>query len=454
MNFTREIPVARQYDVVVCGGGPSGIPAAIAARREGLSVLIVEATGQLGGAGTAAGVSHLLGGMTYDQRKPLVAGIYAEVVSELSARGGAIDPKNIDSSEKYTPFGLLKGLSTGVPFDPPAMVAYLDDKMLREGVDVLFNTSFVDAVVKDNRITEVVLFNKSGLFAVGAKAVVDATGDADVAARSGCETVKGREGDGLMTPTTLIFHVDGVDQQQLMDYVYEHDAPRFREEIQRLREAGEWPFPYEIFIPVQLTQEGTMMINTTRICDVDGTDGFSISEGMMQGRKEVYALFELMRKHFPGFADARVKFVAPSLGVRETRRIVGDFVYREADMFGGVDYPDNITFSGHPYDLPDPKKPSQQDHHHTARKRNWTAVPFRCMVPRPVENVICPGRAVSVERFVLGPVREQAPCYGMGHAAGVAAGMVVKNGIAFKEVDTDTLRARLADQGAIVDFYG
>lgn len=453
MQFAREIPEWEGYDVVVCGGGPSGIPAALAARRAGLKVLLIEATGQLGGVGTSAGVSHLLGGRTPDNRRACVAGIFREITEELFRRGEAVDPRTIPD-EKYSPFGWKKFLAAGVPFNPIAMVGLLDEKMLEAGVDVLFFTQFVDVFKRDGRITHVVAFNKSGLFAVPAKAVVDATGDADVAARSGCEVVKGREEDGLMTPATLIFHVDQVDQDETAAYIYANDSPRFREIIDELRRKGEWTFPYDIFISVQLHEKGTMMINTSRITDVDGTDGLSVSRGMMRGRREVHELIRIMRKHIPGFAQARIRHVAPVLGVRETRRIVGDFVYTVADLIEERDFPDTIGFSGYGWDLPDPKRPSHQPMGEgtEGRKRDYTPIPYRCMVPRPITNLICPGRAISVERFVLGPLREQAPCYAMGHAAGLAAVQVVRDGRSFAEVDVRALREALKSEGAIVDW--
>ncbi len=454
MRFGKDIPVKDEYDLVVCGGGPSGLPAALAARRAGLKVLLIEGTGQLGGVGTSAGVSHLLGGRTPDNRHACVAGIFREITEALFERGEAVDPRTI-ADEKYTPFGWKKFLAAGVPFNPIAMVGLLDEKMLEAGVDVLFFTQFVDVFKEGDRITHVVAFNKSGLFAVPAKAVVDATGDADVSARSGCDMVKGREEDGLMTPATLIFHVDHVDQDQTAAYIKEKDSPRFREIVDRLRATGEWTFPYDIFISVQLHEKGTMMINTSRITDVDGTDGLSVSRGMMLGRQEVHKLFQIMRRHIPGFRQARIRQVAPVLGVRETRRIVGDFVYNVADLMAERDFPDTIGFSGYGWDLPDPKRPSHQPMGEgtDGRKRNYTPIPYRCLVPRPVVNVICPGRAISVERFVLGPLREQAPCYAMGHAAGLAAVQAVRAGIPFAEVDVRRLRDELKGAGAIVDWH-
>jgi hypothetical protein len=327
--------------------------------------------------------------------------------------------------------------------------------MIIAGVDVLLLTQVVDSVVEAGRITHVVIFNKSGLSAVPARAVVDATGDADVAARCGCLVQSGRESDGLMTPATLQFHVDNVDQEALSQYIHEKNTPRFRELIRSLREKGEWPFPYEIFISVQLQEEGTMMINTSRLVGVDGTDGGSITDGMIRGRTETGQLLAIMRKHFPGFQNARLKAVAPLLGVRETRRITGSFTLTVEDLVRGHDFEDTVGLSSYGWDLPDPKRPSHQPlSGKVRRKRLVTPIPYQIMVPQPVENLICPGRAVSVERDVLGPLRVSAPCFAMGEAAGGAARQVVQDNRAFGEIDVAMLRSELSEHGAVLDPDG
>ncbi|WP_043581932.1 FAD-dependent oxidoreductase [Geminisphaera colitermitum] len=454
-SFQRNLSVAGHYDLIVCGGGPSGVPAALAAARNGLKVLLIESSGQLGGAGVSAGVSHLLGCRAVDNSCWAVAGLLKEVTEDLAAIGGAIHPETI-KPEKYSPHGWTGAISTltyGVPFDPVAMSALLDRKMLEAGVDVLFFTQFVDVEITDSRIQKIIVSNKSGLLAYGTRVVVDATGDADVAWRAGCDYVKGREGDELMAPASLIFHVNNVDQDALASEIYRTNSYRFRELIQRLRESGEWTFPYEIFISVQLHEKGTLMINTTRHCDVDGTDGASVSKGMIRGRSEMIELFALMRKYFPGFKDARIKMVASSLGVRETRRIRSDFVYRVQDILNATDFPDTIAWSAYGWDLPDPKRPSHQPMHggKTELRRLVTPIPYRCLVPRPIKNLICPGRAISVERDVLGPLREQGPCYAMGHAAGIAAAMSLKSGVSFADVDITRLQEKLIAEGAVVN---
>jgi len=451
LTYFRSLPVCEPHDLAVCGGGPSGLAAALAAGRSGLKVLLIESAAQLGGMATSGLVAHWLGGRTADSRNPCVGGLFQELVREAVARGAALDPLAIPP-EKYSEHGWKPFLAAGVPLDPFALAPLLDEQAARSGVAVLLATQVVDAVVEGDRITHVVISNKSGLSAVPAKAFVDATGDADVAARTGCETVKGRAGDGLTAPATLEFHVEHVDVAALRNYIYEHDSPRLRELIQALKTSGDWPFAYDIFVSVRLTEPDTMMINTPCLCGIDGTDGRSVTRGILQGRQEVWRLFSIMRRHFPGFSNARIKAVAPALGVRETRRLVGEFVYRVEDILEARTFDDTIALSGYGWDLADPRKPTLQPMHSVDMLRPYTPIPYRCLVPRPIRNLICPGRAVSVERDVLGPLRVMAPCMAMGEAAGRASLQVVREGRGYRDVDVRRLQADLREHGAILDW--
>jgi len=454
ISYRCDIPVTGSYDVVVCGGGPSGFAAAVAAREAGASTLIIEGQGQLGGMGTSGHVSHWLGGRTSDCSRWVVGGLFRSFSQEAESRGIALIPVP-DEGSKYQPHGWHMGqLSAGIPFDPFGMAGFLDEKAAETGFDVLLLTQAIDVRVENNRITHVIIYNKSGLSAFAAGTVVDATGDADIAARSGCVTVTGRESDGLTAPSTLQFHVDNVDQDALSDYIHTHKSPRFREKIRELRGVGEWPFPYDIFISVQLTEKGTMMINTSRLVGFDGTDGASVTRGMIEGRRETRLLLDLMRKHFPGFANARLKSVAPLLGVRESRRIVADYTLTVNDLVEGREFEDTVGFSAYGWDLPDPKKPSLQpmSEKKLKRRRPVTPIPYRIMIPRPVTNLICPGRAVSVERDVLGPLRVMAPCMAMGEAAGLAAASAVTGNTAFGDIDISALRTQLTNRNAIIEW--
>lgn len=438
-------------------GGPSGCAAALAASREGLKTLLIESMGQLGGMAVTALVSQWLGGRT-QEGEWVVGSIFKEMSEEATAKGYALLPE-LKEGQEYHPFGFYNWFIHGVPLDPFFIDVYLENKMEEAGVDVLYHTSFVDAIVDGDRIKSVVIYNRSGLQAIPTKAVIDATGNADVAFKSGCEILKGRKEDGKMTPASLIFHVYNVDSEALTRYIEKTRDPKLRDLIARLKETGEWTFPYDIFIASQLLHKDEFFVNTTRLTGVDGTDGISVSEGMKQGRREVHKLMEIFKKHFPGFENVKLKAVAPQLGIRETRRIVGDFVLTIDHLAHDAGFENNIGFSMYGWDLPDPDKPSEQPfaedsktgYKYKVKKGLTTPLPYHIMVPRPVKNLINPGRAVSVEGQVLGPVRVMAPCMAMGEAAGTAAKQVVKKSISFAEVDIQALRAELRQNGAIVD---
>lgn len=456
--YERSVPVARTYDVVVCGGGPSGCGAALAARREGLTVLLVEGQGQLGGMATSGMVSQWLGGRN-QKGEWVVGGLFRSLAEGAASRGYALLPK-LDPAKKYHPFGWFNWFIHGVPIDPYGVARFLDERMKSFDVDVLLLTQAVDVLTDEDRITHVVTFNKSGLAAFPARAVIDATGDADMAARSGCETAKGRREDDLMTPATLEFHVSHVDREKLTRYIEQQRDPKLRTKIKELRERGVWTFPYDIFICTQLTQADTFYVNTIRLVGIDGTNGESVTEGMIRGREEIEKLMAVLQEHVPGFEGVRLKAVAPLLGVRETRRIVADSMMTVHDLSQGKEFPDTIGFSMYGWDLPDPQKPSVQPfatddarrgYRNKVQKGLTTPLPYRVMVPRGIRNLICPGRAVCVERQVLGPVRVMAPCMAMGEASGIAASQVVSDVASFSQVDIQRLRQRLRDVGAIVD---
>ncbi len=456
MKFEKEIQEIESYDVIVCGGGPSGCAAALAARREGLKVLLVENMGQLGGMAVSGHVSHWLGGRT-QEGEWVVGGLFKTLVEEAAEKGYAVIPF-LEPGKDYHPYGWFNWFIHGIPLDPFSIDLFLDQKMDEAGIDVLLHTQFIDTLIEDNKITQVVLFNHSGLFAVPIKAVIDATGNADVAYRSGCETIKGRTEDGLMAPTSLIFHAYNVNTEELMSAIESNRDPKFRDLISRLREEGIWSYPYDIFICTQLPEKNEFYINTSRLVGIDGTDGKSLSEGMRQGRKETHELMRIFQQYFPGFKDARIKSIASQLGVRETRRIVGDYMLTVDDLRKNKSFHDNIGFSMYGWDLPDPNKPSIQPFAEDEKsgfkpkveKGLSTPLPYRIMIPKTIDNLICPGRAVSVEGQVLGPVRVMAPCMAMGEAAGMACGQVVE-GKSFATIDLLKLRKELKAAGAIID---
>ncbi len=455
-KFTIEAGVAEAVDVLVAGGGPAGCAAAIAAARRGLSVLVVEATGALGGNATNGLVTHWLGG-----RSPgghwVVGGLFRELAEGAVADGCAILP-TMPEGKTYQPYAWLPWFIHGVPLDPFRLVPFLERTLAREGVAFRYETRVVGVDSADGRITHVLTHDKGGFSAVPAKCVIDATGDADVAALAGCPCHIGRDGDHLTTCSSLVFHLSHVDHAALQEAIEASHSPKFRELITHLRETGEWTFPSDIYISVKGLADDEAMINTVRLIGVDGLDAASRTKAYVDGRRQVLDLLDVFRRHFPGLANAQIKSVAPVLGIRESRRIDGEFHLRVADLAAGRDFPDTIGFSMYGWDLPDPLRPSVQPlvdesggkFVNKATKGLATPIPFRVMVPRGCSNLLCPGRAISVERDVLGPLREMAPCMAMGEACGVAAEQIA-SGVANRDVGVAHVRELLRANGCIVD---
>ncbi len=440
-----KAPEMGRWDVLVCGGGPAGVTAALSAARQGMRVLLVEAKHQVGGMGTSGMVSHWLGGRTNDGRW-VVGGLYGEFVRETREKGISVVPDPADYADvSYAPYGLHKGqLLAGVPFDPFRMAAYLEQKLVDAGVDVLFETTAVDVVVEEqsdgrNRVQRVIVAGKDGLGSVAACVVVDATGDADVAALTGCRYEKGAEREGL-SPISLIFHVENVDEAALMAYVIDYDDPRYRKLLPRLREQGVECFNYQWMIFVKMNRSGYFMINGRILEDVDGTDARSRTRGYIVERGKIDGTVELYREHFPGCRDLTLRAVASNLGVRETRRIEALRTLTVQDVTEGTRFPDTVGYSSYGWDL---LSRDGTDPMRGVAKPPVVPIPLSVMIPKAVDNLICPGRAVGAERVVLGPIRVQAPVMAIGEAAGVCAALAARSGAPLASIDPDTVRGKL-----------
>ena len=409
-------------DVLICGGGPAGVAAAIAAAENGERTLLIEENSELGGTGTSGGVSHWLGGRSMDCREFVIGGIFRRLVEQAVREGIALLPQ----PEKVgrSPFGWDGGrhLTAGIPFDRFRMAELLERSVLAAGAEILYKTRLIDCTLNrtGDRISAVELHNKSGKFAVRAKRFIDATGDADLAALAGVPFVVGTGEEHGCAPASLEFHVDHVDADKLKRYIDEHDAPRFLAEIRELTRRGIWKFPFDRLITVQMTEKDHFMVNTPRLVGVDALDGRSVTDGLVRGRRMIIELFKILKAHFPGFAEARLCDVAPMLGIRESRRIEGRCTLTVDDVVSGKKFPDTIGFCCYGWDLPDPKRPSYQPISSEKLKihDDRIPIPYRIMLPKKIMNLHVPGRAVSVERPVLGPIRVMASCMLMGEAAG------------------------------------
>ena len=455
MQFSIDAVQIGEYDVIVTGGGPAGTGAAVAAARDGARTLLVESTGCLGGMGTAGMVAMFLGGLKERRAKgfhPAVGGVYRELIDRLAG-----DEEACGEGEAFSDLIELAFWKDHVIFDVEACRRHLDAIVLDAGVDLLLFTSAMHPQVVDGRIQGVFLFNKAGVSYAGTKMLVDCTGDADMAHRAGFDTVKGRRDTGLMTPATITHHWENVDTAALAKSVADHGDKRFRWLVKDMRAKGLWRWDEDIAIFFPSLREGVVYENTRRYIDVDGTDPRDLTETIIRGRRDGWDYLEtVLRPHVPGFATARLRRTPELVGIRETRKIVGEYTLTEKDCIDATHFHDTIALTGYGWDLPDPKKPSVQpfqsknDGVDVVIGKPFTEIPYRCLVPRGSENLLVAGRCISVEGQALGPVRVMAPCFAMGEAAGTAAALSAARPCSVRELSVADVQERLIERGAVL----
>ena len=430
IRFEQDLPVAGSADVLVIGGGPAGVAAAVGAARAGASVLLLEQSGMLGGVTTNnlyLRMSDLQGkGVDY----AIVGGVAQELVDRILAAEGGI---------------LRKG---SITFDLEIAKRAWDQLALDAGVEVLFNTTAFDAIVQENAICGVVALNKSGLQAFAAGVVIDCSGDGDIAARAGAPYEQGRSADGLTQPVTTMMRFGGVDMDAFNAFVA-RDI-RLRETMARAAANGDFEL-YQDHLCSILYWRGrpdVVSFNVTHMTHVDATDAVQLSAAEMQGRRQVWILHDFLRKYVDGFQRAWLIDSAPHVGVRETRRFLGEYVLTAEDVMNGREPPDTIALGSYGIDIHNPDGVGVTFIHIQAAAYG---IPYRCLVPRQVGNLLVAGRILSATHEALASARVMFTCMATGQAAGVAAAMAVQQGIAPRLVDARSLRETLVEQDAIVD---
>ena len=457
--FTASVYRKDSFDVVICGSGPAGFAAAVQASREGLRVALLEQDGCFGGNMTSGGVCHLLGGRRWDaSTRHMVretGGFFDELTDTLIASGKAVDPDKIDA-EHNNPFGWYPRMAAGVACDLEALKLQLDRIVRAEKIKPFLFTTAIGVEKENGRITALYASDRQGIRSFTAETFVDASGDAQIAYLADCPFFKGRDEDHLMTPATLIAHIDNVDMEEYVAYQNAHQSPKLIEIISDLREKGIWTFPFEIFISIELNNADVCMLNTVRQVGVDGTDAASLTNGMIEGRETTDALLTIMRQYFPGFQNARLRTTFSRIGIRESRRIDGRAYVTLQDAETGKEYPDQVIRTTYNFDLPDPKRPSfdpmlgSVENPNTVRKYIGITAPYGCLLPKGIDNLVVCGRCISVSREILGPMRVTGPAMLGGQAAGFAASIAHREKISVAEVDGKTIREKMKCVGCII----
>jgi glycine/D-amino acid oxidase-like deaminating enzyme len=433
---SRQTRVLGEYDVVVLGGGPAGIAAAVAAARLGSSVLLVERYGFLGGMGTAAGVTNFCGlhANVHGEIRQVVHGVADDLLSRIDALGGLNAPHN------------LFGKTVAQAYDTAAYKIAADDLMLSAQVQVLFH-ALAAGVMMDSaeRVRALLIETKSGRRAVLGRAFIDCSGDGDLAAWAGAPFEKG-DGQGNMLYPSTMFRINGIDPER---------AGRAWEVIPRLMQeaeaAGRYRFPRKTPIVRPKKSGIEWRVNLTQLANargnaIDGTDALELSEAEMLGRRQVAGVAGFL-KEVPGFEQSYIVDIAPQVGIRETRRVTGRYVLTEADVLECASFHDTIGVNGWPLEL-HLKGDVEFRWPKIPESRGFNQLPYRITVPMGLDNLWVAGRCASMSHEAQSAARVTGACFVMGQAAGTAAHLALAARCNAASVDTSALQAQLQSDGA------
>lgn len=443
----------KTYDIVVIGGGPGGIPAAVAAARRGHKVLLVERNSFLGGAATS-GLGIL--GYLDRQGKKALGGIAQELMDRLEEMHGAMGHFRCPVHNSISPIS-------------PECFKIVAVEMCREaGVEILFNNELLDVSVENGTVRTVTVYGKCVRTVLTAKVFIDATGDGDLAYLAGAPYVSGQDETGIMQPATLMFTVTNYDLEKLLSYAEQHPEdfgikedyakgynPDFfrntpghcfiglTEMIRRAKAAGDFDVPRNQFIYITTPTEGELAINTSRITNIDASDVYQLSDGLTTGYEQVHELLRFMNKYIPGFEHARLSAIAPSLGVRETRHFKGCFRLTRENMYSDEVKRQAVAQSAYNIDIHSGVK----DHIDLTPVSQPFGIPYGCMVPVQTDGLLLSGRTICLDTATYASARVMGPCIAVGEAVGEAAALCIENGTAPRAVDLTALQARLKANG-------
>ena len=403
---TRETPVVGRHQVIVAGGGPSGVIAAAAAARSGADTLLIERYAFLGGNGTA-GLMTCYNGFR-NQRAPealqTVKGIPAEYIAELVRLGGVAD---MDNYERTVTHDVAKGdLTYTIPFDPEAAKIASLNLLRKEGVKLRLHSWVAAPMLDGSRVTGVIVESKSGRQAIAADIVIDCTGDGDIAALAGAPFM-GPAATGDRMPMTLMYRLGGL--------------------------------PASIKGPYGGIRIGDRVVKWGSKAAGDGLDVENLTRAEVETRLKLWDDIQQLRRK-PGMESVYLMESATNIGVRETRRIEGEYTVTERDAIEGKRFADVIAISSNPM-------PSYHGKRYFFNHEGFD-IPYRSLVPRKVEGLVLSGRCISCEQGPFQSARSMAPAMAVGHASGCAAALAAKTGVAPRKLDVKALQKVLLSQKA------
>ena len=422
----------KKYDLIVAGGGLTGVAAAVAAAREGVSVLLIEQSGALGGAINNNLVYPFMRYWTDcpdGTRKWLSAGIFTEI---------------FDKTEK-----LCKPISK-IDFSPEHMKVVLDRLCVEAGVDLLFHASLFDVVTEGRQVKAVRVATKAGAMEIEADFFVDATGDGDLLAFAGCDFQLGRETDGLCQPMTTCFRLANVHPELLGPEGKKSIRPLLNELYKKAKEEGRVNNPREDILWFRGTALGESIahFNTTRIVKLDPTNPLDVSKAEVEARRQVLELVELLRE-VPVFADTTLVSIATSIGVRESRKLKGVHILTAEELKDCTRFEDSIALGNYDIDIHNPEGAGTS--HYYFAPGDYYTIPYRSLLPVEFDNLLTGGRCISATHEAQASVRIMPICATTGQAAGTAAAVAKKTGATTHTVDIKAVQDTLRKNGAAID---
>ena len=445
-NFTRSVPVEEGYDVLVAGGGPAGSAAAVCAARLGAKVLLVEATGSLGGMSTSGLVATF--GPMGDGERTLVGGFTRELIETMHERGHL--------GPEVTPEYWITHYNRWIPFDPEALKRLLDEYCVEAGVEIRYCTRVIDADVDGRSVNGAIISNIEGLKFIKAKTFIDCTGDAVLAAACGAECkVAGR--DWPFQPATVCSTFSGINWDDPA-YTTNRGTDAIREKVKeeylpQANAAGHFTHPDRFIAGMKKVGHVTGNLNAGHIYGLDGLNVKSLSEGMIYGRKVAVEYMEFYRKYVPGCDRIELAATSPVMGVRDTRRIVGEFELTVEHYAAARQFPDQVAVYNRPADVHSTNSSNEEferfmkDMHGTGKlpRGKSLGIPYSILVPKGWENLWIAGRCHSSDTKVHGSIRSQSAAFLMGQASATAAVQSMRTGQPACDLDTldlvESLRA-------------
>ena len=438
----REIPVLMEVDVVVVGGGTTGPLAAIAAARRGARVVMIERFGSLGGVLTL--------GLNTKPSGALVGGLPLEIWNLARSVGGAGDD--------YMAMTKTGDVKIASPTDPEIMKMLLTRLCVEAGVQILFETFVSNPVVVDGQVTGVVIENKGGRQFVGAKVVIDCSADADMAAKANVPFVMGSggaDGEAKMQPVSMYFTMSNVDIKRVAEWAKTSDdiparaIPKtddglaynlwltgFNKTLQQWQKDSGVKLQRDNI--TLKTAGGIMYVNGTRVLGVNVFSPTEFTAAIVECYRQIEGVARCLRECIPGFENARIGQVSPILGVRETRHIKGEYTLTGPDSRGGHHFDDSIAADASALDIHDPKGGDVD-----FQSLPPYEIPYRCLVPMGVEQLLVAGRCISADHVAHARSRNMPACMATGQAAGVAAAIAIEDGVTVRNVSVKKVQAAL-----------